>query len=543
MEVIMKAMKILSLVMALLMLTAMLAACGSYSKPSSVFADYVDETPTYTTATQLSVTGTIGTIVDGVAVMTDTVDNKDVVKLVDLLGNKLLVEYTDTDTLDYFLEVKSVVEECYAILTTVDSTNPDDVKTTYTLLDKNGVQIAQSDKIDYSDIYTSADLIAFGKSIYRVNEEGAITAAFERKAFEGKLPEIHAFTKDNYVRVEYYTGEVFFYDTEMNLCGYWKAPAHINMDSFTCGVLANGKVLVQYVNILPTDAKDYDVFYEGQKRDLVTVVIDTDGDADEYDCDYIFAEITGNVSTSSSWSEETFEYFDDSIENLAMGFEIVDGLADMSIYTQETYVISGNGKVKGAIEIHPNQRFMDNYMPAGPVADGVFVVATLSEQILLVDGSGDLIADITGIMESFNGSFAPINECYIISDTAIYDFSLQKVFDLKEKEMTVNDVYNRSIILEDKDGKLYLFNGAADPALIDGDDDTSIINVSGTDRVFAVEKTANGKTTYTYYNDLGNVVLADSEIYLSCDHTIADGAAEILSGYNAESKTVYYIFK
>ena len=81
----MKAIKILSLVMALLMLTAVFAACGSYNKPSNVFADYVDETPTYTTATQLSVTGTIGNIVDGIAVMYDTnADNKDVVKLVDI---------------------------------------------------------------------------------------------------------------------------------------------------------------------------------------------------------------------------------------------------------------------------------------------------------------------------------------------------------------------------------------------------------------------------------------------------------------------------
>ena len=539
----MKAIKILSLVMALLMLTAVFAACGSYSKPSSVFADYVDETPTYTTATQLSVTGTIGEIVDGIAVMYDTTaEGKAVVKLVDVLGNKMLVEFTNTDTLSYSLEVRHAVEECYAILTTTDSTDAENIKTTYTMYDKNGVQIATSDAIESYDIYTRGDLIAFGKSIYRVNEEGVITLAFERKAFEGRLPEVSYFTEENYVYVNWQDGEIFFYDTEMNLCGYWKAPSHINLDHFTAGALANGKVLVQYIIILPEDAKDYDVFEEGQKKDLVTLVIDTDGDADEYDSDYIFAEITGNVSTSSSWSEEIFEYFDDSIENLAMGFEIVDGFVDWDVYTQETYVISGNGKVKGAIEIHPQQIYMDSYMPAAPLADGVYGVMTSAMQILLVNGSGDLIADITGLLSSSGGTSAPMNECYLISNTAIYDFSMNKLFDLEEKEMTVNTIYDRSIILEDKDGKLYLFNGGAEPALIDGDDKTEILYISS--NIFAVKKTADdGKVTYTYYNDLGNAVLSDSEIRLDYDCTVADSAAVILSGVNAESKTVYYIFK
>lgn len=539
----MKAIKILSLVMALLMLTAVFAACGSYNKPSSVFADYVDETPTYTTATQLSVTGSIfGEIVDGIAVMQDTTaEGKDVVKLVDVLGNKMLVEFTDTDTLSYSLEVRRAVEECYAILTTIDSTDAENIKTTYTMYDKNGVQIATSDAIESYDIYTRGDLIAFGKSIYRVNEEGVITLAFERKAFEGRLPEISYFTEENYVYVNWQDGEIFFYDTEMNLCGYWKAPSHINLDHFTAGALANGKVLAQYIIILPADAKDYDVFENGQKKDLVTLVIDTDGDADEYDSDYVFADITGNVSTSSSWSEEIFEYFDDSIENLAMGFEIVDGFVDWDTFSQETYVISGNGKVKGAIEIHPQQIYMDNFMPAAPLADGVYCVVTSAMQMLLVNGSGDLIADITGILD-FSGSSSPVNECYLISDTAIYDFSMNKLFDLEEKEMTVDTVYDRSIILEDKDGKLYLFNGGAEPALIDGDDKTEILREAG--GIFAVKKTADdGKVTYTYYNDLGNAVLSDSEIYLSWERTVADGAAVILSGVNAESKTVYYIFK
>ncbi len=541
----MKAIKILSLVLALVMLTATLAACGSYSKPSSVFADYVDETPTYTTANQLSVDGSISANRSGIALVNDyTSDNKMISKLVDLLGNKVLVEFTNTDTVTYSFELQTAAEAFYAVLITVDSTDAENVKTIYALYDQNGVKIAESDKIERNDIYVVCDLIAFGDSIYRVSPEGVITLAFERKSFEGRLPAAGDFTEDNYIYRNLSTGEIFFYDTEMNLCGYWKAPAHINLDYMTAGILANGKALVQYVITLPADAKAFDVFDNGEKKDLVTLLVDTDGDVKDLNCDYMFTEIVSRAATSGNRRGGFDGYYDESIENLAMGYEIVDGLVDKSVYTRKCYVLSNSGKVKGAIEIYDNQMFMSSYMPAAPIAKDTYIVVTAAKQILLIDGSGKLIADISVMVSMMGGQTPYINEAYLILADAIYDFSMNKLYDLKEKEMTVEAVYDRSILLEDKDGKLYLFNGTAEPALIDGDDKTEIVSLDNTNSIFAVKKTADdGKVTYTYYNDLGVAVLSDIEIELRHYTSFNDGKATVFTGENAESKSVYYVFK
>lgn len=523
--------KIVALVLALLMVSALLVACGKFDAPDQIFAEYEDKSPTYTTATQLNVSGHIANSEGWTAIMEDeTADGKEVSRLVDLAEGKVLLEFTNTDTVTYELEMGEVGESVAVLLITVDSTDSAKVKTTVTLYDKNGTQIAQSDKLDDDDLDSFADLLVFGESVYRVAEDGSITLAFEHKEYESNFPPINAYADGYYL---WLTGNVVYaYDENLELLSVYKAPSYAQeLVSFA---LNNGNVFVQYRVELPYDAEDYDLYYGAKKWDLVTVIVDPDdGDADNIDFDYMVKE---GYSRSSSESYFEMVGYDESIENIIVGYEIDDNYrVDRSELVEKLLAVSNNGQVKGdLLQMIPNQIAYDGAAGVRYGEDLFLVINARGERVLL-DAAGDVIANI-GVT-----SVQDHNELYIVIGDVIYDHDMNKLLDLEEKEMTVEKMMGRSIILEDEDGKFYLFNGTAEPTLIDGDDTTTYINISSC--IFAVKKVADGKTTYTYYNDLGTAVLSDSEIRLNNNRTIEDGAATILSGVGTDDKTVYYIFK
>ena len=524
--------KIVALVLALLMVSALLVACGKFDAPDQVFAEYEDKSPTYTTATQLNVSGHIANSEGWTAIMEDeTADGKEVSRLVDLAEGKVLLEFTNTDKVTYELEMGEVGESVAVLLITVDSTDSAKVKTTITLYDKNGTQIAQSDKLDEDDVDSFADLLVFGESVYRVAEDGSITLAFEHKSYESELPEIDAYTSDYYLNIE--DDVVYAYDNNLDLISVYKAPSYAQ--SVVAFALNNGNVFVQYRVELPYDAEDYDLYYGAKKWDIVTVIVDPDdGDADDIDFEYLVDEGGSRISQKSYF--ESLGYVD-SIENIVVAYEIDDNYrVDKSELTVKILVVSNNGQVKGSLlEMIPNQVAYDE-AAAVRYGEDLFLVINASGERVLIDAAGDVIANIG------RNSVSKYNELYIVIGDVIYDHDMNKLFDLEEKEMSIEHVLDRSIILEDEDGKFYLFNGTAEPTVIDGDDNTTYTYLYNS-RVFAVKKVADGKTTYTYYNDLGVAVLSDSELRLGHNRTIEGGAATILSGADANNKTVYYIFK
>ncbi len=528
--------KILALVLALLMVAAVFAACGKSNSPDGVLANYVDKTPTFTSATKLEVGGKIGAVKGCLARMTDaTADGKTITRVFDLKESKTVLELTDTDTLTHVVELAEVGESVVIKVYLNDMTDAQKPKNVISLYDKEGTKIVESDKLTQSEFYSFADLIVFGESVYRVADNGGISLAFEHKKYEGALPTISYYTDNYYFAVNYdEVVRLTAYDKEMNLLSIYVAPSYAQ--SYNFFVMSNGNIFVQYRVALPDDARNYDIYNGTTKYELVTAIVDPDdGDADEIDFEYVVV-----LGYSRATARDYFERvcYADSIENVARCYPITDKRVNTDLISTELLVISNNGRVKGdLLSMIPNQVLSDDSY-GERLSEDLFRVINASSERVLIDASGEVVANI-----GYN-DVSDYNELYLVMGNVIYDHDMNKLLDLEEKGMTIETTLERSFILIDKDGNFYHFNGTAEPVLIDGDDKTEIFYFGN--RIFVAKKIADdGKVTYTYYNDLGAAVLSDSEILLTYDYSFEeDGVVSlILNGTDSEQKPVYYIFK
>lgn len=538
MEAIMKKIRIISLLLVVLMLALALASCGGYQKLSNIYSgDYIDYSPAYAAAKELSaVAGATFIDLEGDIALFSKLDGTTITYTVLNVKTETVVgTYTSTENVVTTVKLEDAINTVFYKVSAVDSTNAD--KKTYStkLYTMAGAEFAASTKEDvrYQAI---ADLVLLDEKVYRGEEDGSFSEAFDRPAYAGYLPDVVA-TDGEY----YYAGgtsAVYTYDKELNLLAVIRTPSYAAAPLLpdvegSFFLLGDGNVMMQYVVALPKDAEDFDIVNNGMKYDLHVVIVNAkNGNEKEIDSDYYFCYAESYVVYENGWSVADAEKRSKKIDVEAWGMKIVDQQISTDDDDGVELALSTSGKVEGTLE--ENIEGQDG--SATRINADYFTIRTKDGKKKLVDMNGDVIADVSNVEY--------LLENMIVCEDVIYDYNLNEVYNLKDNEMTLfgkDYVYGGSVVLlQDKDGKIYLYTGptdsgsAAAPQLI-ADNDKTKVYYYGSDLGFYVVDTTNATVTYTYYNNAGVAVLTVNE-----DLQYVSGGNDF-SIYKAEDK--FYVVK
>ena len=309
------------------------------------------------------------------------------------------------------------------------------------LYDAKGTRIALVDGITSPD--TMMDYVVFDNKYYSVNERGTLDFAFNRSDFGVSLQGSVFATTDNY----YYSsssGSYRVYDKKLNLISSYYTPSYAESLGNPM-VLEDGKMFLQYAYEVEEEARVYDLFLEGQKMNLVTVLIDpATGDAEEEKFDYVvFAE---------DMDEENSGLKDD-VHNLAYIVPIEDHrinfsannlkLAMIDADCKISYVTGVNGSIVTSVE---------------QIDRNVWMVGDAEGREFLIDENVNVIGEVSG--------YSQMNDKYFLTNGRIYDYGLNMRTDYGAQMLTLEHVFTQSVLLTGADNKLVLYANGDSKTLI-----------------------------------------------------------------------------
>jgi len=239
-------------------------------------------------------------------------------------------------------------------------------------------------------------------SIYRVTEEYYIVRTID---------------DSNYYRTRY-----TFYDKQFNYVCTYQAPEYY--DSANVFILNNGKILTQYQKALNYSKKDYDIIsYHNSmtKYSLTMLIIDPKtGDETEIDANYVIESLTNTYTDS-----EEDNYCAEDLENIAMIRYIEDDKTiDNGPRALDWVSISNEGELLGSV------KFSDDLVSYPvPLSDGYYMATSITGEIVILDRNGEEVNRINSGYDIKGG------KC-VVTDDAIYNILGEKVYDLKEKNVT-----------------------------------------------------------------------------------------------------------
>ena len=313
--------------------------------------------------------------------------------------------------------------------------------------------LTKNAEYDKDDVQIACDLLQFGGKIYRVGEDAALTLVCDA-ALYGNLStlSLDCKTSDYYYAAK--SESVSVYDHNLDRVYFWE----LSYDADLCLInpLAGGKVLVQYINTLPEDAKSYDLIVDGdfldidaegkQKCELVSLLLDVEKDKEkELKLDYIVAKV---MNTDEIDEDGKVYDLPDKIDNLAAVMYIEDDYLVTAESEIKTVVLNSKGKVASDF-IGDVEDVMD--IPYG-VAPDRFLYSTESGDKILADSTGKSFGKINSF---YYNEYR--NESYIVISDRIYDWSLNLVYDLDEKGLSVDSNLAHGFILVDEKGEYSLF--------------------------------------------------------------------------------------
>ena len=374
------------------------------------------------------------------------------------------------------------------------------------LYNADGGKIADaSNEVDVTLIME--DFAVFEDEIYRL-EDGNITYAFNKDSFAKTLSgNAFASTDKYYYTNSYnsgisggsdssYINTINVYDKGLKFVSSYSVPSYA--ENTTALVLDNGKIFVQYMIELDSFAFIYDVLEDGEKYDIVTLLVDPEtGKEDKINFDYV-------VRYSSQLDDEDRAdvCLSEDIKNVALVCPIEDKRIDAS-YTHMKYgTITDKGAFKAIEVIDGKTSFpSDIIAPDGASGEKLWIVNTLEDQQLLVDAKGNVKADVTNV--------AIHNKRYIIADGKVYNFDLEVLYDFGEKDLETVAMFDYSILFVGEEGEVVLYCNDLATTVVDEDDDD--ITFGGTIEkkgFYIVDASGKNGTEYVIYNEEGDEITA-----------------------------------
>ena len=466
-----KTLSLLSLLLAVLMI---LASCGA-DKPLKLNSKVFNESRVKTafSSTELTSVGEGYTLVsarDSLAVFKKLSDDStsEHYKAINLKTNTVIREMTVT------LSAESQDRNSLSLSSKGEFIVVYENKT-YTLFKADGVTAIGSSK---TAPYFVNDLAVIGSTVCRYDlKTFSVTDTFTYSEANVETPQCLEFDKFSGYYVRDIKEGLEVYDRNFMPVGSYLFPEYSEDANFF--LLKNGNVLVQYVVSLPFDAKEYDLFMDGTKCDLIQKIISVkDLSEKEISLDfYVF-----NLAPVTDIEHYPFKK---SIDNIAGGCEIEDFRFDES--SETTVSLSNKGKI--------GKVYADGFRYYTPIANGYLYGTTDTGLSVVLDKKLNVVGHVS--------DEARLSEKYIVSENAIFDFTLTKLTDLTvdTTSYTFFTFIGNNPLLTSKDENgltdYYIYDGAFNK-IVDASEGQTIAAYNA--HCYAVKTVTADTTTTVYYN-------------------------------------------
>ena len=198
---------------------------------------------------------------------------------------------------------------------------------------------------------------------------------------------------------------------------------------------------VQYKVIMDDDAEDFDYVinnddYKNLKIDLETFIVDVEtGEARELeDFNYVIGGlVTRESMVRGSDVADAEDYF--KFENLIILIPIAQNRLDDSERAIDMRVMTDKGELKKSV------KFVDFQTADIPsqISEELFTVRLLSGQVAITKEDGT-------VLHKLDKSYRIVDQ-YIVGTQAIYDFDLNKVYDLRANKATVMGIIENTVYI------------------------------------------------------------------------------------------------
>ena len=306
-----------------------------------------------------------------------------------------------------------------------DTTDFEDTVYTQTLYTEYGHKvISKSSKESFSKANISVSYIGVNETrtgylftiedkIYNITESGA---TYRMDKLLTSIPSSYTATANHYYIFNSYSLNV----TDLNYVTIASYRIPSDCELINGFILNNGNVFLQYTRELPADADEYDIFDEGCKYKLYSIIFNI-SDQSIKNLKLNFVLVNGQSFITYDLGE-TFK--EGAFENLIEYAPIVDKSADFNNTVFAT--ATNNMSVTGYI----GQEIPDQSGYARLIADNRFTVTDHSGRKFLINEQGQLIGEVT------NSTYKHATGLFYL-DGKYYDTNLQLVFDEKNIEYTL----------------------------------------------------------------------------------------------------------
>lgn len=462
------------------------------------------------------------------ALFSKTDDNgKETQKVINVDTGAVIYTLVETDNKEIDLENGQLIISTY-----------DEEKDTvrYTVYDNAGQLICDNVKeyrfVNDCLVYDQIHVVRFDE------DTDAVKETYTRSEFDGTIPQCDEWTDDYYYEMNGRTVEV--YDKHYVRTATYTLPSYvsgiISSDNISYQVLDDGTIVTQGLVEVDAQSDRYDILQNGKKYDLFTIRINPkNGKTQKLSVDFVIFMLR----RASDFDEN--DIFDSSVKNIGIVVKITD--KKLSMAENNMHIMSLDSRLKG------NELFVVNGETVQPegVGNGYLVAEGVeTETTYLLSAKLKVLANMDAVRT--------YTEKYILTKRGIYDYNLQQLVDLSDKDYEYVDTVGNYLIFSEAVTKAatenepatteityYLYNGSfkkiADDETWDG-----VIN----DSYYALRSTPEATTgnpfpdtTYSYYDASGNLLFTSVGLTAS---TIAYGNDWcIMSVRTADGYTFYRV--
>lgn len=457
---------------------------------------------------------------------------------------EIVFEEVDTDTVAYSISIGNsyALDERISSFFKVSKTTYKDeevgpdyeissISTAIYNIDGSLIASAERD----CSVTSNYDLLHFDGKCYRLGDDGRYSYAFDYSAL-ASLPYIIHSTDKFYFGVPSgaLTGsslKLCSYDKQLNITSTYSLPSYIEAEAGA--LLENGKLLVQGTVELDALTEKYDIYEDGTKYDLLTIIVDLEkGESKEIDFEYVIDNITPITD-----SEREYAGIKDSVVNLVTIYPIEDKRVNENKCRIAT--IDNNGKVKLIEEINGM-----NIEDIELVATNRWWISTDAGVEYLINEKAEIIGEVTKATWLAN---------YLDCNGRLYDLDLDVILDYTEEQLSVIEEFDNSILFRNRDDEVILFANGQKTTLAAKDSKREYSTMFDCYGYFAIIDSSDESNVKTeLYNSAGNNILTLSEngsvLYVTIISENVDGADLLCVAYSdKESYEVtyyeYYVIK
>ena len=532
----MKKFKLLATFAAMTLVLAMvLSSCAAVKDLSEIYnAEYKFKEESYKTATEISALSdyTFVNANEYFGTFRKYNEKKDTTTLAlySFVKNEVIKEYKITEDITYSVDFVSFQMPIAVVTsTTIPSDEDEETVVTKMYIDATGSELLTIDpELETgSPDWIAEDLVLINATLYNVDlKTGAVTKKMSVPA--------NVSTESMYKVGDYYytmdDGACIIYDDNFAPVATYIAPSYAE-EVGELAVMNDGSVLFQYVVERPEDAMAYDLFFDGIKYDLVSVIVTVEGKVKEVALDYIVMNCYPNFALYDEDADADENEFTAEFENIALIAKIEDKRYDENSDNWEYVLMNNKAKVEKSLMLVDGQTDIPEM-----IAADLYLVETVYGAALIT-GAGDVKTYLTNTDFDFTAA-----DGYFIDETAIYNTEFTMVYDLGANDAEVIGTVNETIFIKAGDDDSYTIVtlcGGKEATVFTYDDDEDV-DFFMTAFGYVIVEEDDDETTYTYYNEAGAQLL-ETERSANVVVTAKDKiVVSVVEGDAGDTETVYY---